>query len=89
MKFVIKKNNDKKLTIGEIINVMVNMIDNRDLGLPNSGNFKYDKLAKEHELIKEKLKNTEKELAREKESKRSGSSIFANDEGLEDLSSCK
>ncbi|XP_014208192.1 GRIP and coiled-coil domain-containing protein 2 isoform X1 [Copidosoma floridanum] len=55
--------------VGEIINVMVNMLDNRDLGLPNTS-FKYDKLAKEHELLKEKLDKTEKELTKEKEAKK-------------------
>jgi len=37
---------------------------------PKDNNLKYDKLLKEHELLKEKFESTVKELASEKEKKK-------------------
>ncbi|XP_058803627.1 trichohyalin isoform X3 [Phymastichus coffea] len=55
--------------IGDVINVMVGMMDERDFGIPQTAGLKYDKLTKEHELLKEKLDKTLKELAQERESR--------------------
>lgn len=57
---------------------MVNMLDGRDLGLPSS-NFKYEKLSKEHDLLKEKLDKTLKELAQEREGKKPKSTTASDD----------
>ncbi|KAJ8684430.1 hypothetical protein QAD02_020222 [Eretmocerus hayati] len=57
--------------IGEVINVMVSMIDGRDIGTTAGSNFKYDRLSKEHEILKEKLDKAQKELAQEKEARKS------------------
>ena len=74
---------------GEVMNVMVNlMMDGRELGIPAS-NFKYDKLSREHELLKEKLDKTLKELAQEKETKKSKPSAAADDSKNEELANRK
>ncbi|XP_016843513.1 myosin-7 isoform X2 [Nasonia vitripennis] len=70
--------------IGDVINVMVNMIDGRDLGIPTS-NFKYDKLSKEHELLKEKLDKTLKELELEKQTKKTKTTTSVDDSKSEEL----
>ncbi|OXU26630.1 hypothetical protein TSAR_001664, partial [Trichomalopsis sarcophagae] len=70
--------------IGDVINVMVNMIDGRDLGIPTS-NFKYDKLSKEHELLKEKLDKTLKELELEKQTKKAKTTTSVDDSKSEEL----
>lgn len=45
----------------------------------NDTNLKYDTLSKEHELLKEKLEKAMKELATEKETKKS--KVTKNDDG--------
>lgn len=73
---------------GDVINVMVNMMEERDSGMPTSSNFKYDRLVKEHELLKEKLDRTLKELALEKEKKTKGT-VAVDESKNEDLVNCK
>ncbi|XP_014234471.1 putative uncharacterized protein MYH16 isoform X1 [Trichogramma pretiosum] len=74
--------------IGDVINVMVNMLDGREFGLPIS-NYKYDKLAKEHETLKEKYDKTLSELNQEKETNKLKSTTAADKTKSEDLISLK
>lgn len=50
-------------------------MDIPDIKSKDNNNLKYDKLLKEHELLKEKLESTMKELASEKEKKKVQSNI--------------
>jgi hypothetical protein len=69
--------------LGDVINAMLKMIDGRESGILHS-NFKYDKLCKEHELLKEKYNKTLKELTQEKE-KKTKSVTTVSDSKNEDL----
>lgn len=68
------------------------MLDSRDLGLPSS-NFKFEKLSKEHELLKEKLDKTLKELEevkKEKEGRKTQATSAGDDsKSSDELKECK
>lgn len=59
------------------------MIDGRELGIPTT-NFKYDKLSKEHELLKEKLDKTLKELEQEKQTRKAKTTTTVDDSKSEE-----
>lgn len=85
-----------KYFIQRIVNVLENMLSiftniknghNVDIPdvKPKDNNLKYDKLLKEHELLKEKLESSVKELASEKEKKKVQSSVKVEDTKNVDL----
>ena len=82
---LVRRSNQAFLPVaGDVINVMVNVLEGREFGMPSS-NFKYDKLAKEHELLKEKLDKTVKELAQEREAKKTKAAAAVDNSKNEDL----
>lgn len=60
-------------------------VDISDVKSKDNNNLKYDKLLKEHELLKEKLESTVKELASEKEKKKVQSNVKVEDTKNVDL----
>ncbi|XP_032669574.1 golgin IMH1-like isoform X2 [Odontomachus brunneus] len=56
---------------------------------PKENNLKYDKLLKEHELLKEKFETTVKELTNEKEKKKAQSNVQVEDTKNVDLQNVK
>ena len=68
------------------------MLDGRDFGLPSGlpiSNFKYERLSKEHELLKEKYDKMVNELAQEKEANKSKPAAVTDNSKNEDLTNCK
>lgn len=60
-------------------------VDISDVKPKDNNNLKYDKLLKEHELLKEKLESAVKELASEKEKKKVQPSVKVEDTKNVDL----
>lgn len=58
-------------------------VDIPDVKPKDNNNLKYDKLVKEHELLKEKLESAMKELASEKEKKKVQSSVKVEDKNVD------
>ncbi|XP_011496376.1 PREDICTED: protein MLP1 [Ceratosolen solmsi marchali] len=73
--------------IGDVISAMLKMIDGRESGIVHP-NFKYDKLCKEHEQLKEKYNKTLNELTHEKE-KKTRTVTTVKDSKNEDLANLK
>lgn len=73
-----------------MLSIFTNIKNGHNVDIPDvkskDNNLKYDKLLKEHELLKEKLESTVKELASEKEKKKvQQSSVKAEDTKNVDL----
>lgn len=63
-----------------MLNIFSNIKNGHNVDIPDmkskdNNNLKYDKLLKEHELLKEKLESAMKELASEKEKKKVQSNV--------------
>lgn len=71
-------------TLEDMLNIFSNIknghnVDISDVKPKDNNNLKYDKLLKEHELLKEKLESIVKELASEKEKKKVQSNVKVED----------
>ena len=66
-------------SLGDMMIVFTNISDGKDVNIEDmklkDNHAKYDKLSKEHELLKEKLDSVMKELSDEKEKKKSNVKI--------------
>jgi len=73
----------------DMMNVFINIKNGHNVDIPEvkqkDNNLKYDKLLKEHELLKEKLESAMKELANEKEKKKVQPSVKLDDTKNVDL----
>lgn len=58
-------------------------VDISDMKSKDNNNLKYDKLLKEHELLKEKLESAVKELVSEKEKKKVQSNVKEDTKNLD------
>ncbi|XP_029160725.1 kinesin-like protein KIF15 isoform X2 [Nylanderia fulva] len=69
--------------IEDMLNIFSNIKNGHNVDIsdlkPKDNNLKYDKLLKEHELLKEKLESTIKELTSEKEKKKVQSNVKVED----------
>ncbi|XP_020296527.1 golgin IMH1-like isoform X2 [Pseudomyrmex gracilis] len=82
--------------IEDILNTFTGIKNGHNVNIPDlkskdnkDNNMKYDKLLKEHELLKEKLESAMKELASEKEKKKVQPSVKADDTKNADLQNVK
>lgn len=78
----------------DMLNIFSNIKNGHNVDIPDvkskdNNNLKYDKLLKEHELLKEKLETAVKELASEKEKKKAQSNVKAEDTKNLDLQNVK
>lgn len=76
-----------------MMNIFTNIKNGHNVDIPdvkqNDTTLKYDKLLKEHELLKEKLESAVKELASEKEKKKNQPSVRIDDTKNVDLQNGK
>lgn len=77
-----------------MLNIFTNIKNGHNVDVPDvkpkdNNNLKYDKLLKEHELLKEKFESAAKELASEKEKKKVQPSVKAEDTKNVDLQNGK
>lgn len=76
-----------------MLNLFSNIKNGHNVDIPDvklkDNNLKYDKLLKEHELLKEKLESAMKELASEKEKKKVQSNVKVEDTKNLDLQNGK
>ncbi|KAL0099745.1 hypothetical protein PUN28_019864 [Cardiocondyla obscurior] len=80
--------------IEDLLSIFTNIKNGHNVDMPNvkpkdNNNLKYDNLLKEHELLKEKLESTLKELASEKEKKKVVPSVKVEDPKNADLLNIK
>ncbi|XP_011863436.1 PREDICTED: GRIP and coiled-coil domain-containing protein 2 isoform X2 [Vollenhovia emeryi] len=79
--------------IESMLSIFTNIKNGHNVDIPDikpkDNNLKYDKLLKEHELLKEKLESAVKELASEKERKKVQPSVKVEDTKNVDLQSVK
>lgn len=72
-----------------MLSIFINIKNGHNVDIPDvkpkDNNLKYDKLLKEHELLKEKLETAVKELASEKEKKKVQPSVKVEDTKNVDL----
>jgi len=71
-----------------MLNIFSNIKNGHNVDIPDmkskdNNNLKYDKLLKEHELLKEKLESAVKELASEKEKKKVQSNVKEDTKNLD------
>ncbi|GAB1865672.1 GRIP and coiled-coil domain-containing protein 2 isoform X2 [Camponotus japonicus] len=74
--------------IEDMLNIFSNIKNGHNVDIPDmkskdNNNLKYDKLLKEHELLKEKLESAVKELASEKEKKKVQSNVKEDTKNLD------
>ncbi|CAK9829077.1 Protein SOGA3 [Anthophora retusa] len=73
--------------IGDLMTVFTNISDGKDVNIQDvkakENNVKYDKLVKEHDLLKEKLDKITKELSDEKEKKKAQPSNKTDDKNTD------
>lgn len=76
-----------------MLNIFTNIKNGHNVDVPDvkpkDNSLKYDKLLKEHELLKEKFESAAKELASEKEKKKVQPSVKAEDTKNVDLQNGK
>ncbi|XP_018400064.1 PREDICTED: myosin-11-like isoform X1 [Cyphomyrmex costatus] len=79
--------------IEDILNIFINIKNGHNVDIPDvkskNNTLKYDKLLKEHELLKEKFESLMKELASEKEKKKVQPSLKVEDTKNMDLQNVK
>ncbi|XP_012274536.1 myosin-2 [Orussus abietinus] len=83
---------DMEKEMGDVIGIFAKIIEGKDVDvskLKHEDNTKYEKLSKEHELLKQKLDKTLKELASEKETKKSEAGKTVDDNKNTDLQGLK
>jgi len=74
----------------DMLNIFTNIKNGHNVDIPDvkqkdNNNLKYEKLLKEHELLKEKFESMVKDLASEKEKKKVQSSVKVEDTKNVDL----
>lgn len=88
-----KYNDNLSRIAGDVFGIFASIIDGKEIEAPAvktpENNAKLEKLTKDHEVLKQKLENTMKELAIEREKKKSLPSAVTADNKNADAQSCK